>query len=357
MRSTCARRRRLSRRRASRPVRVGPRRVLALRRARRVGDASAGRAAGTAARAARRADCCDRRRSNSSSPPPTCTVPAPRTSGVGPRDRAVERPVDLQRRRRRRRSASAARGTSARARRRPAAASACGMTSATTSPRVDRSRRPRSRRPSRGRRDDSTAPPARPSRTSPPSDSQVGHERVGQPPGAAARARPADRVARAGSGRPPRSRVPARVRRRVAVHRRAVQPRARSRRRRTAAAPRPTDDCRQQPRELQRAERPRAGQQLAAAPPTGGKPASIVARTASQELQERRRRTRAHASPSPGRQRVERRGRRADVAVQQRRPVAVRQRVRRSTPPGAPTRARARPAACAPKTGDAAPAG
>ena len=65
---------------------------------------------------------------------------------------------------------------------------------------------------------------------------EVGDERVRQPLGAAARARPADRVPEQvqveGGDRAARA-----VRRRVAVHRGAVQPGARRRRRRTAACP------------------------------------------------------------------------------------------------------------------------
>ena len=117
-------------------------------------------------------------------------------------------------------------------------------------------------------------------RTSPPSDCEVGDERVGQPLRAAARARPADGVAEQvqveGGDRASRRR-PAACRR--ASPRRSSQ--AREPPSSNSRLPRPTERARQQPREVQQPQRAGARRAACSGPPTGGKPESIVARTAS----------------------------------------------------------------------------
>ena len=280
---------------------------------------------------------------NSSSVPPTWTVPAPRDLRVRPRDRAVERPVDLHRRRADAVAAQQRVGTSRAGR--PSARARCGIRSAITiGAAVLLVGDP--------------TPVTRPSLLSTSRHARAGADlaaerRAGRrrarrsgaprrPSGSASRRR-----ARAGSGRRRRSRSP----RRPAACRRAA-------RRRRATRARPvarTAACRARrrwPGSMRANSASRSGPAPASSfsgPPTGGKPVSIVARTASQCSRNgsaNSAQRAADALPRPcgrGRGRGTSRRRRAAGA--------------RRRPPGAPTRARARAAASGPNTGDATAAG
>ena len=183
---------------------------------------------------------------------------------------------------------------------------------------------------------------------------QVGDERVGQRARAAARAGPADRVAEQvqveGGDRAAGPR-----RRRVAVHRGAVEPRARA-----GAVEQPPAERRRPTRAAAARSPARAAGRCAAsscqrARRRGGKPESIVARTASKASRNGRANC-AQRSPSPARSASRLAAVALEVAVEHgraRRPAAGAP----STRPGAPTPGRARRSGIRANTGEAAAAG
>ena len=292
---------------------------------------SAGRAAGTAGRRGRRAACLTERRNSSSVPADVHRAGAAHVR-VLPRDRAVERPVDLDRRRRRGRSvlqrgASTRPGRSAMRR-----AARRGITSAID----DRGREALVGGRDAGhaaRRRSARARPRAPVRISPPRRAQVGDERVGQALGAAARARPADGVAeqvQVEGG----DRAAGAVRRRVAVHRGAVEPGARA-----AVLEQPLAEARPPSRAACRANSSAAAVRRRAAAAArrsaGSRRASWRARRRSASRNGAL--NSAQRSPSPRAAAACASSSRGTAAPPRRRAAGA-----RSRRPGAPTRARAR---------------
>ena len=230
----------------------------------------------------------------------------------GPGNRAVERPVELQRRRARSGS-GAARGRTARAtRRRRASASAPGIVSAITSGAASRSP-PASSTPTTRPRSTATRVTVAPVRTAPPSSRRYESERVREPAGAALGAGPAGAVAeqvQVGGG--DRAAPPGRAARRSASPTRTAtraSPRPRTASRRATAAA--IGSSRAKP-SIPRGPSPAVRRSGAR---TGGKPPSIVSRSASKCVHERRR-ERAPALAVAGVDRVEARGGAIEVAIQ-----------------------------------------
>ena len=316
-----------------RAVRVGPGGVPARPGPARGRGGSAGRAAGTGARAGRPGvDVAPGPR-----PRRRRRAPCPRRRGLGrgPRDRPVERPVDLQRRGP---GAEAAQRGGVRAAERVAGQrqQRRGVVSATTS--VAPTRSPSAvATPVTRPRSTATRVTRAPLRTSPPSSRRRADERLGQPlrrrpPGSASRRR-----GRGGSRYMAAMALPGAVRRHVAVHRRAVEPRARApvaeelvrpARGRASSSRRANSSARTPPRA--RGARP-------ARAPAGSRTASCARRAPKRRSQGPAKPR--HAAPSPGVQGVER-GRGALEVAEERGRAAVRRAGARSRPPGGPTAAR-----------------
>ena len=156
---------------------------------------------------------------------------------------------------------------------------------------------------------------------------QVADERVGEPPRAALRARPADRVAEQVEVRR-RDRAARAVRRDVAVHRRAVEPRARAARPEQLGRER-GGGREQQARELERPAQAQGGEQPRRS--RDGREPGEHRRPQRAEVAQVGRGERAPALPVAGRERVQARGGRVDVPEQDG-GAPVRQRMRRAGP-------------------------
>ena len=341
-------------RRPARPVRVGPGGVLARRRARRVGDASAGPAAGTAAPGAAAAIARDAATHLVLAAADVNGAGAARL-GVGPRDRPVERPVDLERRGPVAVAASAPAayqpGSSSPASR----ASARGITSAITIGAATRSPPAQADAGDAAARGDDRVTARAGADLAAEARAGSDDQRVGQRARAALAGSASRRRGRAGSGRAPRSREPARVRAacRRASPRRTATPRAPSSREQPRAERRRPSSSSSRAK-LQRAARARrAGEQRR---PAHRREAGEHRRAHRREGVQERLRERPPALAVAGAQRLEARGR-----ARPGRGTAPRRRRSGSgcaeQPRDAPTPARASASGIRANTGDAAPAG